>query len=88
MKRTSLLLCLALPACGMIRHPLVTYVPPEEAAWFKLPHELPEEGRETLPGNMAAAIQPTMEDFLPPEAAPQPGPWSRRPACTGANPMT
>lgn len=69
MKRTSLLLlCLALPACVMMRRPVVTYVPPEEAAWFKLPYELPEEGRETLPGTMATAIQLAMDDFLPREA--------------------
>jgi hypothetical protein len=69
MKRTSLLLlCLALPACGMMRRPVVTYVPPEEAAWFRLPHELLKEGQETLPGTMAAAIQLAMDDFLPREA--------------------
>jgi len=69
MKRALLLLfCLVLPACVAMHRPAVAYVPPEEAAWFKLPYELPEEGKETLPGAMAAAIQLAMDDYLPRDA--------------------
>jgi len=68
MKRALLLLCLVLPACIMMRRPTTTYVPPEEAAWFKLPYELPKEGQETLPGSLTTAIQLAMDDFLPRDA--------------------
>jgi hypothetical protein len=51
-------------ACVHAR-PFPAYVPPEEAAWFKFPHALPEAGQQTIPGSMAAAIQMAMDDFLP-----------------------
>jgi hypothetical protein len=58
------LLCGALAACSHAPAHLA-YVPPEEAAWFKMPYELPEAGKKTLSGTMATAIQLAMEDFLP-----------------------
>lgn len=58
------LLCGALAACSHAPTHL-PYVPPEEAAWFKFPYELPEAGKKTVPGAMATAIQLAMDDFLP-----------------------
>jgi hypothetical protein len=75
MKHMLPLICLASLACTVTRAP-IRYAPPEEAAWFKLPRELPTQGREVLPGPMAAAIQLAMEDFLP---------WGSRPP-KGATP--
>jgi hypothetical protein len=46
-------------------HPLAAHVPPEEAAWFKFPYELPEAGKKAVPGAIAVAIQLAMDDFLP-----------------------
>ena len=71
MKKTLLLLCICLgaSACVTARRP-ISYVPPEEAAWFKFPQELPREGRQEVPGMVLAAIQLAMDDFLP---------WSTRP---------
>jgi hypothetical protein len=53
-----------LAACAHT-HPLAAHVPPEEAAWFKFPYELPEAGKKTVSGTMATAIQLAMDDFLP-----------------------
>jgi hypothetical protein len=66
MRHTLLLLsCLAASAaCVRTRGP-VSYVPPKEAAWFKLPYALPDQGREELSGETAVAIQLAMDDFLP-----------------------
>lgn len=63
-----LLLCLALSAC-MAKHQPVRYVPPEEAAWYRFKHPLPEQGRQTLPGSMVTAIWLAMEHFLPRDAS-------------------
>jgi hypothetical protein len=52
-----------LTAC--VQAPLVAYVPPEEAAWFKFPDEVPEAGQQAIPGVMATAIQLAVDDFLP-----------------------
>jgi len=54
----------ALSACSHVPAP-PAYVPPEEAAWFKFPYELPEAGKKTVPGAMATAMQLAMDDFLP-----------------------
>lgn len=62
--RLLLLLCLTSSACTHM-HPPVDYVPPEEAAWFRLPYDLPQEGQEIFSGDMATAIQLAMDDFLP-----------------------
>ncbi|KFE60768.1 hypothetical protein [Hyalangium minutum] len=58
-----ILLGSALVAC--VHAPRSAYVPPEEAAWFKFPEELPATGQKTLSGTLAAAIQLAMDDFLP-----------------------
>jgi hypothetical protein len=77
MKHKLLLwLCLASSAACIRAPGPVTYVPPKEAAWFKLPHELPEQGREELSGEMVAAIQLAMDDFLPWNIQP---PWGATP---------
>jgi hypothetical protein len=75
MRHTLVLSCLALCACGLTRIP-AHYVPPEEAAWYKLPHELPTEGRKTLTGPMVTAIQLAMDDFLPHHTRPH---WNATP---------
>ncbi len=67
-----LLFCLLLSACVTTHRPIV-HVPPEEAAWFKIPDELPEEGRQSISGTMSAAIQLAMDDFLPWDANPHRG---------------
>jgi hypothetical protein len=53
-----------LAACAHT-HPPAAKVPPEEAAWFKFPYELPEAGKKAVSGAMATAIQLAMDDFLP-----------------------
>jgi hypothetical protein len=63
---------LALPACIAISRP-VDMAPAEESAGFEFPLLLPAEGARRLEGNMAAAIQLAMDDFLPREAAPPAG---------------
>lgn len=65
--------CLALSACFSSARP-IPHAPPEEAAKVEFPLELPREGRRRIHGNMAAAIQLALEDFLPPDAHPSPGP--------------
>jgi hypothetical protein len=57
------LLCLALPAC--VKAPTTRRVPPAEAAWFKFKWTLPEEGRQTIPGSMAAAMRIAADHLLP-----------------------
>jgi hypothetical protein len=70
--------CLVLlPACVVTRRP-VSHVPPKEAAWYKVPYELPVEGRESLSGRMVAAAHLAMDHFLP---------WDRRPSL-GADPVS
>jgi hypothetical protein len=56
--------CFALVACVS---PLrtVPHVPPEEAAWFKVPEVLPDTEKQSFSGVMAAAIHLAMDDFLP-----------------------
>ncbi len=73
------MLCLGLSACAGARRP-IPYVPPEEAAWFKFPEELPDEGRTSVSGPLAAAIQLAMDDFLPWGTEPPRG-ASREEAC-------
>jgi hypothetical protein len=60
-----IILSLVLVGCAHYSNPSATYVPPEEAAWFKFPYELPETGKQTVPGVMATAIQLAVDDFLP-----------------------
>jgi hypothetical protein len=60
----------ALTACSHVSVP-PSHVPPEEAAWFKFPYELPEAGKKTVPGAMATAIQLAMDDFLPRGSTPK-----------------
>ena len=61
-----LLLCLALPACGLLQHPVrPTRAPPEEAARFVFPLEIPADGRMRIPGSLAAAVGMAMDDFRP-----------------------
>jgi hypothetical protein len=52
----------------------IPHAPPEEAAKVEFPHELPKQGRRQLQGNMVAAILLALDDFLPPDARPSPGP--------------
>ena len=63
---------LAVTACTHTT-PSIAYVPPDEAAWFKFPYELPDKGKQTVPGFMATAIQLAMDDFLPRDAKPAHG---------------
>lgn len=73
MKRVLLpLLCITLASCVRAHHP-GRFVPPEEAAWFRFSRTLPDEGRQTVPGEMVAAMQLAMNAFLPWDAPPPPG---------------
>jgi len=65
--------CLALSACFSSARP-IPHAPPEEAAKVEFPLEVPRAGRRIIQGNMAAAIQLALNDFLPPDARPSPGP--------------
>jgi hypothetical protein len=56
--------CLTLMACAA-QQSIVPHIPPEEAAWFKVPEVLPDTGKQDIPGSMAVAIQLAMDDFLP-----------------------
>jgi hypothetical protein len=70
---------LVLPACGTMSRS-VPHAPPEEAAKVAFPQlDLPREGLRSLEGNMAAAIQLAMADFLPWDARPSPGPVQKAP---------
>ncbi|RYZ16697.1 MAG: hypothetical protein EOO70_03845 [Myxococcaceae bacterium] len=61
-----LLLALTLPACALFRWPVrPIYAPPEEAARFKFPLDLPAEGRMLTPATVAVATQLAMDDFRP-----------------------
>lgn len=67
MMREFLLLppLLLVPACATTTPP-VPHAPPEEAAQVEFPRfGVPEEGAHRLQGNMAAAIQLAMDEFLP-----------------------
>lgn len=79
--RSNLLagICLALSAC-VTAGPPIPHAPPEEAAKVKFPRfDLPAEGLQRIPGNMAASIQVAMEDFLPWGAKPASGSFKREP---------
>jgi len=61
-----LILFVALPACELFQRTVrPTRAPPEEAARFVFPLELPAEGRMRVPGTVAAAIGLAMDDFRP-----------------------
>ncbi|WP_044891082.1 hypothetical protein [Myxococcus hansupus] len=61
-----LCLCIALPACGLLRRPMMPErAPPEDAARFTFPIDLPAEGRTRIPADIAAAISLAMDDFRP-----------------------
>jgi len=66
--------CFLLSACSLLqwyRRP--EHAPPEEAARFQFPLELPAESRLKIPGVTATAIQLAMDDFRPPGAKPHSG---------------
>jgi hypothetical protein len=65
-----MMLGFALAACTHT-NASISYVPPEEAAWFKFPYELPDTGKQTVPGVMAVAMQLAMDDFLPRDMKPE-----------------
>lgn len=67
-----MIMVLVLAACTHTNSS-IPYVPPEEAAWFKFPDELPDTGKQTVPGAMATAIQLAMDDFLPRDTKPERG---------------
>ena len=59
-----LALVVALSGCALFqRYPRPPRAPPEEAARFQFPMELPAEGRQMLSGVMAKAIQLAADDF-------------------------
>lgn len=61
-----LLLALSLPSCVLFHRPVrPVYAPPEEAARFKFPLDLPAEGRMLIPATVAVATQLAMDDFRP-----------------------
>lgn len=69
-----LLLGLALPACSLFhRYPRPVHAPPEEAARFQFPLDLPAEGRMQIPATVAVAVQLAMDDFRPLDARPHKG---------------
>jgi hypothetical protein len=65
MKRSLLhLLSLTLPACALFhRVPRPAHAPPEEAALFTFPVDLPAEGRMKIPATVAVATQLAMDDL-------------------------
>ncbi|WP_224373157.1 hypothetical protein [Hyalangium versicolor] len=68
MKRSLLwVLCALLPACAFFRRPpRPVYAPPQEAAAVTFPVEpLELKGSVTVSGNLLAAVELAMEDFLP-----------------------
>jgi hypothetical protein len=67
----ALLVVMACANTGEMRR-LRRHVPSAEAAWFKIDfnQELPEQGRKSLPGSIASAIQVAMDDFLPWQESP------------------
>ena len=68
MKRSLLLvLCALLPACALFRRPpRPVYATPQEAAAVTFPVEpLELKGSVTVSGNLLAAVELAMEDFLP-----------------------
>jgi hypothetical protein len=66
--QSAFLSCLTLVACATSPRG-VPHVPPEEAAWFKVPEALPDAGKQNIPAAMAAAMHLAMDDFLPRDAA-------------------
>lgn len=69
-----LLLALTLPACALFRGPVrPVFAPPEEAARFKFPLDLPAEGRMLTPATVVVATQLAMDDFLPLDLKPHKG---------------
>jgi hypothetical protein len=72
--RIAPLLFLFAVACSTARSAQwhVSHVPPAEAAWFKIEfnEELPDQGRKSVPGIVATAIQVAMDDFLPRQEPP------------------
>jgi hypothetical protein len=64
--------CLILLACVNHARPVV-HAPMDEAARFVFPSESEISWTVTLPGNMAAATQLAMDDFLPWDIAPPAG---------------
>lgn len=77
--RVILILCCVASACAAPTR-VIPRAAPEEAARVEFPSPgLPREGLRRLDGNMAAAIQLAMDDFLPWDARPTPGPVQRAP---------
>ena len=68
--RFLLSICLSLCACVSRR--AIVHAPPEEAEKVKFPLALPSEGSQHIQGNVIAAIQLAMDDFLPWDAKPSP----------------
>jgi hypothetical protein len=64
-------LCFFLPACALFQGTFFqrpfrpAHAAPEEAAQVRFPLDLPANGRVTVRGPMAAAMQLAMDDFLP-----------------------
>ena len=75
MKRSLLILLgLGLPACALLSRPYrPVHAPPEEAARFTFPLDLPAEGRMKIPANIAVATQIAMDDFRPLDVKPHKG---------------
>jgi hypothetical protein len=71
-RHLPLLSCLVLSACASTP-PAIPIAPLEEASNVEFPLSLPRQGLRHLPGNMAAAIQLALDDFLPRDASPTPG---------------
>lgn len=68
----AVLLCLVLSGC--VKKPTMgRYVPPEQAAWFKFGHSLPEGGRQAIPGSVALAMHIAAGHALPWDAMPPEG---------------
>ncbi|WP_375755577.1 hypothetical protein [Corallococcus exercitus] len=68
------LLALPLCACALFTRPVrPPHAPPEEAARFQFPLDLPAEGRMRTPALVAAATQLAMDDFRPLDLKPHKG---------------
>jgi hypothetical protein len=69
-------LLLLSPGCALLPftwHRGPVHAPPEEAARVQFPLDLPKEGRTTLSGAMATAMQLALDDFLPLDTKPHKG---------------
>lgn len=65
------LACMVLSSCTLFRRPpCPAHVPPEEAARFSFPVDVPEEGMQILHGPVVRAVQLAMDDFIPWDAVP------------------